>query len=542
MSNEIANLKSRDGTKNLYPVTKTECVYDSNNQNLDNLLGGKQTTLVSGVNIKTINNQSILGSGNINIQGGGGSGTDVQIDSTSITNNGVANILTKNSNYNSSTNKLVTESDLSGYVESNTQIQGESTIYNQIGPYQDLGGIILTSGDDVISGEPTKISGVLVTPDLVLTQSNDTGVSAVSQVTARTGTDMYSAETSENNTDSTLSLNIQKEASALDIQLSAQVTDTQTHDTTTQSSAIHASATELDLDFPLIVPVNTNTTDLGSSLSKFKDLYLAGKLQADGGLTDGNNANYELHLPDTTSWTADKTIATVDQVDAKQNVLTFDSAPTQNSTNPVTSGGVYTALSGKANDNAVVKLTGNQTVAGTKTFSSPIRGSLQYNDSGGEYANLISGNGTDININEGDYEGIQDVNIWGKNLFFNDNCIGDIYHKLSTPKSATTTSASTTTWNVSDIIPSTDYVSGAVYELYGQWHMYKTDVAFGYIWTDLWGNSTSSSGAVLNTTGASRVAQTAFTIPASASSAINFKRSASVSESYIYIFGYRRIK
>jgi len=35
------------------------------------LLGGKQATLVSGTNIKTINNESILGSGNIDIQGGG---------------------------------------------------------------------------------------------------------------------------------------------------------------------------------------------------------------------------------------------------------------------------------------------------------------------------------------------------------------------------------------------------------------------------------------------------------------------------------------
>jgi len=34
---------------------------------------------------------------------------------------------------------------------------------------------------------------------------------------------------------------------------------------------------------------------------------------------------------------------------AKQNSLTFDSAPTNASTNPVTSGGVYTALSGKVN-------------------------------------------------------------------------------------------------------------------------------------------------------------------------------------------------
>ena len=32
----------------------------------------KQNVLVSGENIKTINNQSILGSGNIDIQGGGG--------------------------------------------------------------------------------------------------------------------------------------------------------------------------------------------------------------------------------------------------------------------------------------------------------------------------------------------------------------------------------------------------------------------------------------------------------------------------------------
>ena len=39
-------------------------------------LTGKQDTLVSGTNIKTINNQSLLGSGNIDIQGGGG--TQVQ--------------------------------------------------------------------------------------------------------------------------------------------------------------------------------------------------------------------------------------------------------------------------------------------------------------------------------------------------------------------------------------------------------------------------------------------------------------------------------
>lgn len=40
---------------------------------IDNKIVTKQDTLISGTNIKTINNQSILGEGNITIQGGGGS-------------------------------------------------------------------------------------------------------------------------------------------------------------------------------------------------------------------------------------------------------------------------------------------------------------------------------------------------------------------------------------------------------------------------------------------------------------------------------------
>lgn len=48
-----------------YTVTKTEFALKSD-------LTGKQDTLVSGTNIKTINNTSLLGSGNINIQGGSG--------------------------------------------------------------------------------------------------------------------------------------------------------------------------------------------------------------------------------------------------------------------------------------------------------------------------------------------------------------------------------------------------------------------------------------------------------------------------------------
>lgn len=72
----------------------------------------KQNLLVSGTNIKTINNISLLGSGNINVSGGGGgNSTDVQINGSSIVVNDVANIQT-NGTYNETTNKIATMDDL----------------------------------------------------------------------------------------------------------------------------------------------------------------------------------------------------------------------------------------------------------------------------------------------------------------------------------------------------------------------------------------------------------------------------------------------
>ena len=46
---------------------------------VDTALGGKQATLVSGTNIKTINNTSILGEGNITISGGSGGSNAVEV-------------------------------------------------------------------------------------------------------------------------------------------------------------------------------------------------------------------------------------------------------------------------------------------------------------------------------------------------------------------------------------------------------------------------------------------------------------------------------
>ena len=117
ISGGVANLGvSPDYNSSTNPLATMRVVSQGMNAIMDEV-DKKQNTLVSGTNIKTINNESILGSGNINISGGGGTATDVQVNGTSITSSGVANLLT-NSAYNSSNNKIATMTDVSNAVAS----------------------------------------------------------------------------------------------------------------------------------------------------------------------------------------------------------------------------------------------------------------------------------------------------------------------------------------------------------------------------------------------------------------------------------------
>ena len=74
----------------LYVITDATAVDIANyytKTETDTALATKQATLVSGTNIKTINNESILGSGNIDIQGGGATytaGTNIDITNDTI--------------------------------------------------------------------------------------------------------------------------------------------------------------------------------------------------------------------------------------------------------------------------------------------------------------------------------------------------------------------------------------------------------------------------------------------------------------------------
>ena len=103
-------------------------------------------------------------------------------------------------------------------------------------------------------------------------------------------------------------------------------------------------------------------------------------------MTDGNLVKW--NAEDNTLEDAGVAITAADKAawDGKQDALTFDDAPTQDSTNPVKSGGVYTALSGKVDKSSTADRiygtngSGNQT---TIPYSTAPNNGLIYRDANG---------------------------------------------------------------------------------------------------------------------------------------------------------------
>lgn len=95
MANKV-KIKDEQGNQ-VFPITHVSAVLNDNGDNIGEIVSSKQNELVSGSNIKTINGQSLLGSGNITIQGGSGGEGDVNVIE-SITFNGNAVLVDGNKN------------------------------------------------------------------------------------------------------------------------------------------------------------------------------------------------------------------------------------------------------------------------------------------------------------------------------------------------------------------------------------------------------------------------------------------------------------
>lgn len=90
-------LRDKDDGKQLLPMTRAELVIRNDGTSVEASLAGKQDTLVSGENLKTVNNQSLLGSGNLTITGEPGDdgvGISSVVQTTESTESGGTNVIT----------------------------------------------------------------------------------------------------------------------------------------------------------------------------------------------------------------------------------------------------------------------------------------------------------------------------------------------------------------------------------------------------------------------------------------------------------------
>ena len=118
---------------------------------IDNAVNGKQDTLVSGENIKTINNQSLLGSGNIEIQGGGetySAGEGIGIDAD--------NIISVTGNYETIVEITQAEYDaLTSYGKNTTYVITDApavnlSAYTPTSGFSTINGNVITDGGNIV--------------------------------------------------------------------------------------------------------------------------------------------------------------------------------------------------------------------------------------------------------------------------------------------------------------------------------------------------------------------------------------------------------
>lgn len=136
----------------LFIPTKTSELTNDSGFITEAALTTKQDTLVSGTNIKTINNQSLLGSGNITISGGG-SATNVKIDNVSITSSGVANINT--TGYDADTNFLATVNDINNI--GSAKVDKQLTLNNAITTIDNTGASLSIESTNSNNGTQSRV-------------------------------------------------------------------------------------------------------------------------------------------------------------------------------------------------------------------------------------------------------------------------------------------------------------------------------------------------------------------------------------------------
>ena len=161
---------------------------------INNSISGKQDTLISGTNIKTINNQSILGEGNITIEGGGtgvtySAGTNIDITDNVISVTGIS-VPTSNTAFTNDAG-YITSQDIptsntaftndAGYI-TGVSIPTSNTAFTNDAGYVNSGDV-QTQIDDSISGLSPYTAGTNI--DISNNVISVTGITSYTGITSQ---------------------------------------------------------------------------------------------------------------------------------------------------------------------------------------------------------------------------------------------------------------------------------------------------------------------------------------------------------------------
>lgn len=273
-------------------------------------LSTKQDTLVSGQNIKTINNESLLGSGNITISGGGG-GTQVQSDWNETDSSSMAYIQNKPTNVSAFTNDA-------GYLTSHQSLADvfADVLYDNQTKHINFYGkgdtqhttalAYVDASDFVVDGmvEDVRIEN----GNLVIDFNTDSGITDISIPL----TDIFDPSNYYTKTEIDTTLQGYVTSTSL-----ATVATTGAYSDLTGTPTIPAAQVQADWN-------ETNSSSMAYIANK--PTIPAAQVQSDWNESDNTSKAY---------------------IQNKPTIPTVDSAITQNSTNAVQSGAVYTALQGK---------------------------------------------------------------------------------------------------------------------------------------------------------------------------------------------------
>lgn len=232
--------------------------------NLENKVDNKQDTLISGVNIKTINNESLLGSGNINIGGGSGSGNVSTNDTLTANNLILGDGTTYIKKATVSISDIALTADLPVVTFNESTISGGTTIYGMTVDGDNYN--FATNSQSVSLNTVAGNESITVDSDTLTLVTRDTN-QEISGTKTFIGTTLRAKATAS----TTNYFYVKPDGNGYNAKLGFQ------SDNLMLSNAYVYSLKPF-------IPSSNNSIDLGISANKWKDLYLAGNL------TDGTNS------------------------------------------------------------------------------------------------------------------------------------------------------------------------------------------------------------------------------------------------------------